>query len=177
MNLKEILLKEHSRRVTDLAIQYVGSDSTRFRELMELFLGGDTKYDRRAAWVVSYVVNDHPELITPYLNKVIQMLKKTGLHAALLRNTYRFLQFLQLPEKYEADVADIAIMHIKDPKIAVAIKAFALTTLGNLIKKYPELGVEVEAIIIPQMEESTAAFKVRAEQVLKLIDRGRRRER
>jgi hypothetical protein len=56
---------------------------------------------------------------------------------------------------------------VESPTEAVAIKAFSLTILGNLAKKYPEIIPEIKLLIQDQMPDQTAAFKVRAKKLLK----------
>ena len=54
-----------------------------------------------------------------------------------------------------------------NPKEAVAIKAFSLTILGKLAKKYPEIIPEIKLLIDEQITHQSAAFKSRAKKFLK----------
>ena len=42
MNLKEEILKEHSKKQCDAIVKYIGNDKKRFAELMKLFLKANT---------------------------------------------------------------------------------------------------------------------------------------
>ena len=53
----------------------------------------------------------------------------------------------------------------------MAIKAFALTVLGKLAKKYPQIIPEIKLLIADQLPHQTAAFKVRAKKLLKEFER------
>jgi hypothetical protein len=55
------------------------------------------------------------------------------------------------------------------PAEAVAVKAFSLTVLGKLAKIYPDIMPELKLLIEDQLPNQTAAFKVRAKQILKTL--------
>ena len=83
MNIREELLREHSKRQTMKIVRYVGSDPTRFKELMEDFLGDTYRLSPRASWAVNYCAEYHPKLITPYLRKLIEQLECDDVHDAV----------------------------------------------------------------------------------------------
>ena len=58
---------------------------------------------------------------------------------------------------------------IEKPSTPVAIKAFALTTLFNLSKYYPEIKQELKLIIEDRMDNKTPAFKSRGKKILKQL--------
>ena len=166
MSLKEMIAEEHSKTQCNLIVDYIGSDRKRFASLMDLFFGGEHRIAQRAAWPMSYCAHNHPELITPHLNRLIKNLKKQGLHDAILRNTLRLLQDIQVPKKYHGQLMDACFNFIAAPQTAVAIKAFALTILGNLSKEYPEIRPELKLTIEDRFDHETAAFRSRARKIL-----------
>ena len=52
----------------------IWNDKKRFAELMNLFLGNTYRVTQRAAWVVSNCAEEYPELIKPYLEKMMNNL-------------------------------------------------------------------------------------------------------
>ena len=52
-NIKEALKREHSKRTTDLIVNYVANNKNRFKELMDLLLGEDLLMVQRASWPLS----------------------------------------------------------------------------------------------------------------------------
>jgi hypothetical protein len=56
MNLKETLLKEHSKANCMRIVKWVGDDQEKFYELFDLFLNAEYRVVQRAAWPVSYCV-------------------------------------------------------------------------------------------------------------------------
>ncbi|MFT3681072.1 MAG: hypothetical protein QM791_12410 [Ferruginibacter sp.] len=167
MNLRDEILKEHSKAQCDLIVQWVGDSQQRFNELFRLFLNEEYRVTQRAAWPVSYCVAAQPGFIKSNFSKFIKNLQQPGLHDAIKRNSVRLLQYVDIPEKYQGDVMNICFDYVASPTEAVAIKAFALTVLGNLSKQYPEIVPEIKLLIEDQLPNQTAAFKSRAKKVLK----------
>ena len=166
MNLKAQILEEHSKENCRKIVIWVGNDQKRFNKLFHLFLNGEYRVTQRAAWPMSYCVIAHPGLMKNNFKKLIDNLNKPNLHDAIKRNTVRLLQSVEIPKKYEGAVMDICFKYVASPGEAVAVKAFALTILGNLSKKYPEIIPEIKLLIEDQLPHQTAAFSVKAKKLL-----------
>jgi hypothetical protein len=166
MNIEEVLLEEHSKAQCDKIVRYIGSNKERFAQLMKLFFKGEYRVTQRAAWPMSYCVRKHPELIKPYFKRLLDNLEKPGLHDAILRNTVRLMQDVDIPEIHHGRVMTICFNFIQSNDTAVAIKAFSLTILQNLSKKYPEILPELKTIIEERWEHETAAFRSRAKKII-----------
>ena len=166
MDLKSSLLKEHSKKQCGAIVKYIGNDSKRFAELMKLFFKGEYRVTQRAAWPMSYCVQNHPALIKPYFKKLLDNLEKPGLHNAIARNTVRLLQDVEIPEQFHGQVMNICFNYIQDIETPVAIKAFSLTTLEQLSKKYPDILPELKLIIVERWDYESVAFKTRAMRIL-----------
>jgi len=167
MNLREEILKEHSKKQCSKIVDWIGSDQKRFDELFQLFLNDENKVVQRASWPLSYCVMAHPEFIQKHWIKFIENLQKPGLHDAVKRNSIRLLQDIDIPEKYRGYVMDTCFRFLESPTEAVAVKAFSLTVLGNLSKHYPDIIPELRLVIEDQLPCQTAAFKSRAKWLLK----------
>ena len=70
MDLESALREERSKAQCNKIVAYIGSDKKKFAELMKIFFEGEYRVTQRAAWPMSYCVRKHPELITPYFQKV-----------------------------------------------------------------------------------------------------------
>lgn len=169
MNLRLQILQEHTKENCKKIVDWVGNDPKRFNELFDLFLNDEYRVTQRAAWPVSYCVIAHPELMKNNFEKLIANLNKPGIHDSIKRNTVRLLQSVNIPKKYEGAVMDICFNYVASPKEAVAVKAFSLTILGKLAKKYPEIIPEIKLLIEDQFPHQTAGFKSRAKKLLKEI--------
>lgn len=149
----------------------MGSSQQRFDELFALFLADEYRVTQRAAWPVSYCVIAHPVFITKHWKKLISNLKQPNLHEAVKRNSVRFLQNMEIPEKYQGDLMDICFRYLESPAEALAVKVFSMTVLGNLAKIYPEIKPELKLLIEDQMPHQSAGFKSRGKKILKEISK------
>ncbi len=161
-NLRDEILKEHSKAQCTHIVNWVGTSQQRFDELFKLFLNDEYRVVQRAGWPVSYCVIAHPEFIKKHWAALIKNLGKPNLHPAVKRNSIRLLQDIEIPEKYQGSIMDICFNYVASPTEAVAVKAFSLTVLKNLSKQYPEILPEIKLLIEEQMPHQTAAFKARA---------------
>jgi hypothetical protein len=167
MNLKAALAKEHSKRQCDRIVKYIGDDPGRFAGLMELFFHGEYRIVQRAAWPMSYCVRAHPALIRPYFKRLLDYLDKPGNHIAVVRNTVRLLQDVEIPGRFHGRVMDSCFRFLQSPATPIAVKAFSLTILENMTKDYPDILPELKLIIEEQWEKSTPAFRSRARKIIR----------
>ncbi|HLZ88140.1 MAG TPA: hypothetical protein VKQ52_12890 [Puia sp.] len=170
MDILQSLKKEHSKKQTDRIVDYIGADSQRFAILIDLFFKGEYRITQRAAWPLSYCVRAHPELIEPYFKPLLDNLGRKDIHIAVIRNTVRLLQDVDIPKKHQGRVMNICFDFVQSPETPIAVKAFSLTILSHLAKDYPDIRGELKLIIEEQWEHSTPAFRSRAKKVLKAME-------
>ena len=139
MNLLALLEAEHSKKQCDRIVSYIGKDKDRFAALVKLFLKGEYRITQRAAWPLSYCVRRHPELFSPYFKPFLDNLEKPGNHVAVVRNTMRLLQDVDIPKKYQGRVMNRCFDFIQSPETPIAVKAFSLTVLQHLSGEYPDI--------------------------------------
>jgi hypothetical protein len=165
MNLREEILKEHSKAQCNKIVNWIGNSQKKFDELFNLFLNDKYRVTQRAAWPLSYSVIANPEFIKNNFSRLINNLKKPSLHNSIKRNSIRLLQFVSIPKKFHGDIMEICFRYVESPTEPVAIKAFSLTVLSNLSKQYPEILPEIKLLIEEQWPHQTAAFKSRAKKL------------
>jgi hypothetical protein len=164
--LREEILKEHSKVHALKIAGYACESKTNFKELMKCFLDDEYRLAQRAAWSVSWAARKKPEMIYPHLESLVSVLHKKNVHDAVIRNSIRVLQGIEIPDKFHGQVMDACFRFMEKPSTPVAIKVFSLTTLFNLSKKYPEIKPELKLIIEDNWEHETAAFRSRAKKIL-----------
>ncbi|MEO6636730.1 MAG: hypothetical protein ABIN25_00550 [Ginsengibacter sp.] len=167
MDLRKTILIEHSKANCDKIVEWIGDDKKRFDELLQLFLNDEYRISQRAAWPLSCSAIAHPELMENNFEKIIKNLCRPKLHDAVKRNTVRLLQHIDIPERHEGEVMNICFQYVESPTEAIAIKAFSLTILGKLAKKFPEILPEIKLLIEEQAGHQSAAFKSRSNRLLK----------
>jgi hypothetical protein len=169
MKIRETILKEHSKAQCNKIVNWVGDDVDRFEKLFQLFLKDEYRVTQRAAWPLSYCVIAHPHFMKDNLKKLLDNLKKPGLHDSIKRNSIRLLATINVPAKFEGTVMEICFAYLESPNEVVAIKTFSIKVLEKLAKKYPEIIPEIKLIISDQLPHQSAAFKSRARSFLKLF--------
>lgn len=168
MNIKEQLLQTHSKENTRKVTDYIGTDEKLLAELMHCFFSNTYRVTQRSAMAVSDCFDRHPEMMEPYKSDMIDNLKNEPIHVAVKRNTIRILQFTTIPQDKEAELFDLCYSYVKDQNEPIAVKAFSMTILLNICKKYPELKTELMPLIQQTLERNdSAGIKHRASNVLK----------
>jgi hypothetical protein len=169
MNIREELLKEknHSKIQALKISAYACSSPKYFKELMQCFLSNEYRLAQRAAWSVSWSAKKNPELINPYIKDLVAQLSRSDVHDAVIRNSVRILQQIQIPETFHGELMNACFSFIESHTTPVAIKAFSLTALFNLSASYPEIKNELKLLIEERSSHETAAFKSRAKKILK----------
>ncbi len=166
MDIGQALMIEHSKRQTMAIVEYIGDDAQRFAELMRLFFAGEYRLTQRAAWPMSYCAEQHPELILPYLPKLLDCLQRADAHTAVKRNVVRLLQYIEIPKRLTGRVYSHCVDLIDDAYQPVAVRAFALTVAARIAKSEPDLMNELRLIVSKHLPHTTAAFQVRARKIL-----------
>lgn len=170
MNIKKEILKSNSKVQVLKIVHYVGDDPDRFASLMEVFLKGPYRVTQRAAWPISYCVEEHPSLVLPHLRSLLEHLRTPGIHNAVRRNTMRLLQFIDIPKRLHGRVAATCFQYLKDKKEAIAVRVFSMTVLTHIAKHNPGLKNEVRMMIEDEMPYSSAGFISRGRKMLKELE-------
>lgn len=172
MDIPQQLLAGRSlAHVKQLSV-HIGGDKSKFDALMHCFLGDNPLLAQRAAHVMSWCCDAHPDLILPYLPDVIG-LAKSDTSTALKRNGIRVLQNIDIPEEYQGLVAELCFDLLTARGESIAVKVFSMTVLSNICVGEPELSKELRMIIEDQMPYASPAFLSRARRILKRLQRGR----
>ncbi len=164
MDLKKVLLQEHSKAQADKVALYIGNDPDKFKQLMKLFFDPTYRVTQRAAWPMSMCVEKNPKLILPYLSKMIDNLDRQTV--AVKRNSVRALQFIEIPTRLQGKAVNTCFELLNDPSESIAVKVFSMTILANICEKQPDLANELRLSIDSQMPMGSAGFKSRGKKIL-----------
>jgi hypothetical protein len=166
MDLKKEILKEHSKKQMLKIVDYVGDNPGRFKSLIEVYLAGPYRVTQRAAWPVGLCVERHPSLIRPHLKKILDYLRRPGIHNAVKRNTIRLLQFIDIPARNQGQVAALCFEYLESKKEPVAVKACSMIVLSRIVRNEPDLQKELRVLIEDQLPYASPGFRVRAMKTL-----------
>ncbi len=166
MNIREEILKEHNKPHALKIATYACTSKKNFKELMKCYMSDEYRIAQRAAWSVSWAARKNPEMIMPYIKDIVAQMQRKDVHNSVIRNAVRILEDIEIPKAFHGQVMNACFGFIEEPSTAVAIKAFSLTTLFNLSKKYPEIGTELKLVIEERWDTETAAFRSRGKKIL-----------
>ena len=146
MNLRIELLREHSARQTQRLADYACAHPTALAELLQLFWYGAERERQRAADVLGWVGQRRPKWLVPHLPGLLAAAQPApAQHPVVRRAVARLLQFVPVPEEWQALAFDTCLALLRAPREPVAIRAYALTAAARLAGSYPELAAEVVA--------------------------------
>ena len=166
MDIRQALMAEHSKRQTMAIVEFIGDDARRFAELMKFLFAGEYRLTQCAAGIMGYCVERRPELIRPYLPKLIDCLKRDDMHDAVKRNVVRLLQYVEIPRGLAGKVYAHCVDLIDDAGESVAVRTFAVTVAARIARSEPDLMNELRLIVRKHLPHTTAAFQKRAREIL-----------
>jgi hypothetical protein len=91
---------------------------------------------------------------------------KTPKHNAIIRNTVRLWQNMEIPEVWYGEIFELCFGFVTIPTTPIAIKAFSMTVCENISKNYPELKEELVLAIEDQMQFGSPGVKSRGQKLL-----------
>jgi hypothetical protein len=166
MNIREVLQDRHYSIEITRVVKYVGGDPERFHELIMVVFGKEYRPAQRAAWALNYCAERHPELIKPYLTRLIGLLERDDCSDPIRRSVARLLQFQDIPARLRGRVYAACYDLVDDPHRPVAVRVFALTVAANLAKDEPDLMGELRLMCSKYLPGASAGFRARARKVL-----------
>lgn len=166
MHLEAEILGEHSRHQAERIAAWVGNDTRRFKQLMQLFLKGEYRITQRASWIINICGEKHPELLHPHLKQMIRKMQEPGVHESVKRNVIRILQFIELPKGLLGVVTAVCFNYLSSGSESIGVKVFSMTVLGNIARLKPDLQRELRLVIERQLPYGSAGFRARAHKVL-----------
>jgi hypothetical protein len=168
MDIKEALEIEHSNAQATKIATYIENHPHKLEELMKCFFSSEYRLCQRAAWPLSKIGAKMGNFLIPYLPKMLEHIK-TPVHDAVIRNTVRILQNINIPEELLGPVYELCFEHLVSPRFPVAVKVFSMTTLTNIAHHFPDLVPELIIAIEDNLPHSSAGYKSRAKKELKRL--------
>jgi hypothetical protein len=175
MNIAEVLQSpDFNKKFALEIVDWIGENNARMAQLMEIYFKGPYRITQRAAYPLLFISDQKPQLFKPYLKEMTDFMTDDK-HDAVIRNTLRLFQNIDLPEELEGILFDKCAHYLRSPKYPVAVRVFAMTILTNLAKKYPELSLEVLPLVedVLQVSESPGMHS-RGKKMLEILRRLRK---
>jgi hypothetical protein len=166
LDIAKTLSKHQSRINVQAVADYIGGEPARFAELMRVFDSGDRRMKQCSAWPMSVVAEKHPELLDPYLGKLVEYLPRKDVHNAVKRSVTRLLQFVEVPKCLHAKVFSYCTDLVGDAGEPVAVRCFAMTAAARIAEGNPALTDELKMVAGKQLEHATAGLRVRIKRLM-----------
>src|SRR5688572_1297991 len=120
MELREEILKEHSRKQALKIAGWTGNNKKRFGLLIDLFLNDEYRVAQRSAYPLMLLADKYPLLAEEYVPQMVKKLYDDSAHPAVRRNIMRTLQLVKIPARVQAEIFDFCIKYLTDPKEPIA---------------------------------------------------------
>ncbi len=171
MDIRFTLLQEENTlvQIKEMA-KYIGSDASKFAQIMELFFSKEPRVAQRAAWAFGHCTDAYPQLAIPYLKDMVHSLRQPA-PDAVKRNILRLLQRIDTPSALWGDLVDICYDFLLDKKKPVAIRVFAMTVLSQIAHQLPELGEELKTVVEELLPYGSPGLLNRGRKVLKVLEK------
>ncbi|WP_179339572.1 adenylosuccinate lyase [Winogradskyella ludwigii] len=183
---KELSYVNHSREKRLKYANLVIDNPELVVPLLEILFDVDDKISCRAAWVLEFMCSEKLEEIIPHLNTFTKNIHKVHLDSAV-RPVAKVCEYLiyanysktdniiksHLSAKHKEKITEACFdWMISDQKVAP--KAYAMTSLYLLGLEYDWIHPELVLILERDFKMQSAAFKARARQILKKIEKGKK---
>ena len=165
MDFSDQLMAEMSRRNADYIAHLIGNDPKLFKDLLELVFSGKAPLPLRASWVITIITEKHPELLKPYIKKIISRIEKFE-HPGIRRNLLRYLSENEVPSSILGKLYDICYQLLLSRTEPVAVKVYSMQILFNIAEKEPDFKNELRLIIEELTDHESAAIKSRSRQLM-----------
>lgn len=158
--IESILASGQSRKMANTVVDIILQDEERIDELMDCFFSEHMRTCQHAAWPVGILAEKHPTILLPYLPRMVSNMD-VAQHNAVIRNTLRTFQFMDIPESLQSEVYDRCLEYLSNPKYPIAFTAFGMTVCTNIAMEYPELKEEVISAIDYRMPNGSSGIRAR----------------
>lgn len=137
--------------------------------LMDIAISDSRKGTWRSMWVADKIHEQHPELILPFLEQMIEATKTMG-DESKLRHLLKIISLNKVPEKHLSFLLDYSIQQLTNVDRTVAIRVHAMQILFQISVQEPDFKPELIQLIEHEMEyHATGGIQARGRQLLKKL--------
>jgi len=124
--------------------------------LMDIALYNPHQKSWRAAYLVDKINDSYPELLKPFLNKMIEQVKIEK-SVGKRRHFLKLISVNSLPQDQQGFIFDFCLKTFKSAKEPVAVRVHAMQILYNISEVEPDLKPELLDIIEHEMKYHSSA--------------------
>jgi hypothetical protein len=137
--------------------------------LMDIAINSSHPKSWRAAWMANKIHDIKPDLIRPYLEKMIIRLKKETCNSKK-REFLRLISLHDLPKKYHSFLMDYCLNCLISSAEPVSVRVHSMQVLYHISESEPGFRPELLAVIEHETElHSTAGIRSRAKRLSSML--------
>lgn len=172
MDLKNLLTNIPSARERDYFVSVFSHSTIPFNDLLDSMFREKDPLKWRAAWIIDGCDEKDPALAEPHISRIVGELENLDSQGTL-RSLLRLLSRHDIPEKDQGHLVDLCFKYISSGFHSAAVKVYAMEILYNQSRIYPEIGNELEVMIMDLSEYNSAGFKARGDIIIKKLKKNR----
>jgi len=159
LDIRKKLWEEHSKSLCLEIVNYVGGDQIRFDLLFACVEEQKKTLSQRAAWPLSYCVENHPHLLEKHYLQLPEIISQ-AMHPSVRRNTMRALLWAQsIPDEISGYILDQSFKYLLSEKEPVAIRSLACKLIVQIGGPIPELRAEIEEVFADLANHDSPAVR------------------
>lgn len=163
-------LVDSSRQLIEYVVADIDGDPELFNETLEIAFTGKPQISSRAARVVTFCLEDKPELIEPHLNKLVENTIQQK-NKSVVMNFLKIFTFNILPKDDEAlgKLVNFCFECLINKVETAAITVYSMEILYLVSQQEPGLIPELKAVIEERIPFGSAGVKNRGKRTLKKL--------
>ena len=166
----KILSIDSLRATADLAVEAVGNNPEYFKEVLNIACNNKSPVNWRAVRVIEFVTEQNPKLFFPYVNKYAKLFPsfKTDGFKRSFPKIFTYCKN-KLNKENKVILIDTCFKYLSSGFEPIAVRVNCMQLLYELSKDIPEITGELQAAIEFQYDDEGAAYRARANMILKKI--------
>lgn len=165
MDFEAILSTFPGKEAAELIAKEIALEPRHMPKLWE-FATNDHERAWRATWLMDKVYNEAPELIRPYIPKMIELIPSLKCESKQ-RQLLKLISCEPLPKNLSGEFINCCFDYLISSSTAVAVKVHAMQILFNFSQQEPDIKNELALVIEECMIDGTTGFKARGRKLLK----------
>lgn len=165
MNKEELFDLILSWENLPLLVHEIENHPEKLSDLMDIALHTDHPKSWRAAWLADKIHDNRPELLVPFIEKMIAALKTETRHG-LKRHFLKLISLNSIPQKHYSFLMDYCLTCFTSAGEPVSVRVYAMQILFNISEDMPDFKPELLSVIEHELElHSTAGIRSRGKKL------------